>query len=488
MSLGLQSIAWAGSDPFVSIPFARAGSGIDGLRDAYQALRSDPTISRLVGRGEHALSLFQRISANEVESTKFQAYFKGLEVVGSMAVFHRGRFRTQVSNWLAKFDLDVRPSLGAELALSLARAAVDADQAGLTLERAPELKVLPGEQDPAAAKLVYWVRFAGQPGAPGFEVVVDAHAGNLIAVVSDHVSIAPVQVYETNDECQRVHPLTGAPISLNFKACSQTVVAGRVSEDADESARRAATNSTQVLKYFLSRHRRDSYDGRGSEVVSIVHVGKNFDNAFWDGSRKIMAYGDGDGQETGDFTQALDVAGHEMTHGVVSQTAKLLNFGESGALNEAFADFFGKMIANDGDWSMGRRLYLDQAKAKGFRNLADPHAVTVTYRDANGERVTRAYPEHMNERLVATGACDPRTNDNCWVHVNATIPGHASYLVVQAIGKENAEKLYYTALTQYLNSRANFRTMAEAVKQASSMLYDAATTERVRGAFEQVGL
>ena len=79
-----------------------------------------------------------------------------------------------------------------------------------------------------------------------------------------------------------------------------------------------------------------------------MHTGDSYDNAFWDEEHSYMAYGDGDGdgEISGSFTLALDIVGHEMTHGVTADTAKLIGSGESGALNEAYSDFFGIMISN----------------------------------------------------------------------------------------------------------------------------------------------
>ena len=74
-------------------------------------------------------------------------------------------------------------------------------------------------------------------------------------------------------------------------------------------------------------------------LISSVHVGVAFNNAFWNGEQ--MAYGDGDGQVFVRFTKSLDVVGHELSHGVVSHTCDLAYRDESGALNEHFADVLG---------------------------------------------------------------------------------------------------------------------------------------------------
>jgi Zn-dependent metalloprotease len=464
-------------------PFQPKADGVDRLREAYQTITSDNLINSLIRSGNHALSVAQNVTDAELETTKFQDYYKGVEVVGSMALFHKGFRGAMVSNLISQFDLNTEPTLTAREAVSLAK-----NIAGdLDLLEAPRLKILPSEEEPSSADLVYWVRLQGKANEPGFDVVVNAQNGKIIASVSHRLTIAPIKVFQATDECQLVHPSSGWPLALDFDSCDLTIENNRALRRADNSARRAANNSLKTLQYYLNRHGRDSFDGRGSTAISIVHVGHQFENAFWDSEKKIMAYGDGDGKITGDFTAALDVAGHEMTHGIVSETAQLLNFGESGALNEAYADFFGKMIANDGDWSMGRNIYLNRSRAKGFRNLANPKSINVTYQDDDGNKASSPYPAHMSERFIAKDMCS-KSNDNCWVHVNSTIPGHASYLVVQAIGKDRAERLYYKTLTHFLTQRSNLRTARTATLTACSQLYDMRVCELVSKAFAQVGL
>ena len=89
--------------------------------------------------------------------------------------------------------------------------------------------------------------------------------------------------------------------------------------------------------YFLNVHGRNSIDNNGFRLDSYIHHDDNYANAFWDGQR--MTYGDGNGNNS-PFT-ALDIAGHEITHGLTNMTANLVYKDESGALNESFSDIFG---------------------------------------------------------------------------------------------------------------------------------------------------
>ncbi|HYV44398.1 MAG TPA: proprotein convertase P-domain-containing protein, partial [Myxococcaceae bacterium] len=83
---------------------------------------------------------------------------------------------------------------------------------------------------------------------------------------------------------------------------------------------------------------RSSIDGKGEKLLNNVHINQNYVNAFWDGTQ--MNYGDGDGVDASVLT-TLDVAGHEITHGLTERTAGLIYSGESGGLNEAMSDILG---------------------------------------------------------------------------------------------------------------------------------------------------
>ena len=104
----------------------------------------------------------------------------------------------------------------------------------------------------------------------------------------------------------------------------------------------AQHNMKQAYDYFLNTHGRDSFDGNGYTISSIVH-GDNPDNAFWNGGDRIFVFGDGLSSFY-NLAGALDVTAHEFTHAVVQYTASLIYETQSGALNEHLADLFGAMV------------------------------------------------------------------------------------------------------------------------------------------------
>jgi neutral peptidase B len=234
-----------------------------------------------------------------------------------------------------------------------------------------------------------------------------------------------------------------------------------------------------------------SYDGKGSELVSVVHVGNKFANAFWSTDGGFMAYGDGDGAVMGDLTRSLDVAGHEMTHGVTSATSKLIYMDESGALNEAFSDFFGIVIAaramqRQPDWAIGKEIFNNERKLIGLRNLKDPSSIKTRFLTQDGAFEARPYPTTVAEKFESFGPCTQR-NDRCYVHVNSMIPGRAMVLISEAIGLDQAEKLMYLTLTQYLTASSGFAAFKQQTLAACESLLSKTDCEAVTAAFTTVG-
>jgi Zn-dependent metalloprotease len=149
------------------------------------------------------------------------------------------------------------------------------------------------------------------------------------------------------------------------------------------------------------------------------------DNAYWDG--QAIYYGNGD-VAFDPLAGSLDVAGHEMSHGVVQATANLEYQGQSGALNESFADVFGVMIDRN-DWTLGEEVVNTQYFPSGaLRSMSDPNQGGSSLNDPGYQ------PAHMND--LYTGS-----QDNGGVHINSGIPNHAFYLLAQATTKAKAENI-----------------------------------------------
>src|SRR4026209_2767914 len=150
---------------------------------------------------------------------------------------------------------------------------------------------------------------------------------------------------------------------------------GNGSTSSRESAAVDAQYGTnETWDFYKFTFGRNGIFGTGAGSYNRVHYGSKYNNAFWDGTK--MTYGDGDGTNYGPLT-SLDVAGHEMSHGVTENSANLTYSGESGGLNESTSDIFGTSVeffagnANDpGGYLIGEEF--DLANHLGFRRMDKP--------------------------------------------------------------------------------------------------------------------
>jgi len=548
LAIGLTSpsLSWGIHEPETLVPLEPrmmnfSESLASKTRNAYLDLKKNSDLDKIISDSQaNVLNISQRIvGPSNIETTKFQHYYKGIEVIGSMAFHHVTDQGTLIQNRVSSFELNTSPTLSVETAAALAQGL----HSEMNLKSQPQLRILPSKEE-GRARLIYWIELKGKGLTGGQDILLDAQSGQVIAELSHDHTLAPIQIYSaykqghkitpslatnsntgkkdlqsctlekledgstqkvtldsckliyqgesplTQSQCQVIDGMQGFPVDLHPKACTQMVKDSVMSNPSDPAVLRAASNSKKVLTYFSTRFGRNSYDNQGTDLVSIIHAGDHMANAFWTTDLNTMVYGDGDGNSMGDLTQSVDVAGHEMTHGVTSKTADFLMMGESGALSEAFSDFFGKRIENQDNWVVGNRLFLDPQGPQGIRDLADPHHLKDHIRNAKGDSIEKPYPSSVEEQanVGAHESCD-ESNDHCWIHHNSTIPSHASYLVTKVLGAEKAELLYYTALTQNLTSTDNFKTAALAIISTCQQLgYTHNECSSVRAVYLKVGI
>lgn len=241
-------------------------------------------------------------------------------------------------------------------------------------------------------------------------------------------------------------------------------------------------NAGLCYDYYRTKFGRNSLDGKGGNIISVINIadddGKGMDNAYWNG--EFMGYGNGR-DAFKPLAGALDVAGHEMTHGVVEATARLEYQKQSGALNESFADIFGIMIDRD-DWTLGEDVIKVGSFPSGaLRSLSNPN---------QGGKNDPGY----QPRTMSQYANLPNTDegDNGGVHVNSGIPNYAFYLFASNanVGKDKAEQIYYRALSKYLTRTSKFIDARLAVIRAAADLYptDNNVLNAARSAFDAVGI
>jgi Zn-dependent metalloprotease len=254
-----------------------------------------------------------------------------------------------------------------------------------------------------------------------------------------------------------------------------------------------ATNVNQAYDYagaardyYTNEHGRHSIDHNGMTVTVNVNFDVDFNNAFWDGQRLVM--GNGDGQIFVDFAGSPDVMGHELSHGVVEFTANLQYKGQSGALNESFADVFGSLIEqklrgqdfDSANWLIGDEIMAPQLYGEALRSMAHPGTAyenPVLGKDPQ--------PDHMSGYYAGP-------KDNYGVHINSGIINRAFYLTARELGTDSAGIIWYAGL-QNLWPTAQFADAAQVLSAQARILardekVDRQAAQTVRGAFRTVGV
>ncbi|ULG72412.1 M4 family metallopeptidase [Macrococcus brunensis] len=226
----------------------------------------------------------------------------------------------------------------------------------------------------------------------------------------------------------------------------------------------------KFYSYFKTKFNRESYDNKGSNILSLVHVNTlnttndNRNNAAWLGDK--IAYGDGDGTNYRPLSAANDVVAHELTHGVTENTARLEYSNQSGALNESMSDVFAYFM-DPADWTIAEDVYTPNVSGDALRSLSNPEAY--------------GQPGTMSGYVNTA-------SDNGGIHTNSGIPNKAAYLTIQSTGREKAEQIYYRALSYYLTSTSDFSDARIALIQSAKDLYGQTTADAVAAAWTQVGV
>jgi bacillolysin len=262
-------------------------------------------------------------------------------------------------------------------------------------------------------------------------------------------------------------------------------------ETGDDSRTKAAVDAhygaQMTYDFYKNVLGRDSLDGNGEKLQSNVHIRNNYVNAYWDGSQ--MNYGDGDGKNAGPLT-TLDIAGHEITHGLTERTAGLVYSGESGGLNEAMSDIMGTGV----EWYAAQKN-----EAVKFDWAVGEDAWTPNNGDATDAL------RYMNDPTKDNYSVDHYSNypKQTEVHGSSGIANNAFYLLSNGgtnktskatvdggIGIEKGLKIYGRALTNYMTPRTTFAQARDATIKAATDLYGANSVEvaKVKESWSAVGV
>ena len=370
--------------------------------------------------------------------------------------------------------------------------------------------------DPSALKLTYKFNVYAQEPLSRQEIYIDASNG-LVVFSNNIIHTANVKgtantAYSGNQIINTDSTATNA-FSLNqtvsgngvntYNMLTGTTYTNAVNfTDADNIWNNANANLDQyatdahwgaesTYDYFFSKYNRNSINNAGFALNSYIHYSTNYANAFWDGQR--MTYGDGNANSNP--LVALDIAGHEISHGLTTFSANLIYADESGALNESFSDIFGTAIEfharpNRANWLLGEDI------GGAIRSLSNPNQF--------GDPDTY---DGINWRTTAlTGGCTPsQQNDQCGVHTNSGVQNFWFYLLsvggtgtndfgaaynVTGLGIDTAASIAYRNLTVYLSQSSNYADARFFSIQSATDLYGACSPQviSVTNAWHAVGV
>ncbi|GAA3915251.1 M4 family metallopeptidase [Streptomyces lacrimifluminis] len=242
----------------------------------------------------------------------------------------------------------------------------------------------------------------------------------------------------------------------------------------------AAYGAALTWDYYKNVHGRSGIRGDGVGAYSRVHYGNNYVNAFWQDSCFCMTYGDGSGNANP--LTSIDVAAHEMTHGLTANTAGLNYSGESGGLNEATSDIFGSTVefyANNssdvGDYLIGEEIningdgtplrYMDKPSKDGSSKdswYSGIGSIDVHYSSGPANHFFYLLSEGSGAKTINGVSYNSATSDG---------------LAVTGIGRDKAEKIWFRALTTKFTSTTNYAAARTGTLAAAGELYGTTSAE-----------
>ncbi|WP_393078005.1 M4 family metallopeptidase [Streptomyces sp. LN704] len=515
LTTGLTTGASAQSEPLAAAGGAKLPGATAQLSAAArtslikQADAAAPETAQQIGLGAKE-KLVVRDVVKDVDGTvhtRYERTYNGLPVLGGDLVVHESKAgRTEGVTRAVKAAIKVA-SLKPQVTTAKAEkqaltAAKSAGSAQTTADRAPRKVIWAATGKPTLAyeTVVGGLQDDGTPNE--LHVITDAATGKKIyeyqgietgtgkSLYSGTVTLSTTKsgtTYNLTDGTRGGHK------TYNLK--HGTSGTGTLFTDADDvwgtgtasssttdqtAAADAAYGAQETWDFYKNTFGRSGIKNNGVGAYSRVHYGSSYVNAFWDDSCFCMTYGDGSGN-THPLT-SLDVAGHEMSHGVTSNTAGLNYTGESGGLNEATSDIFGTGVefyaantSDPGDYLIGEKIningdgtplrYMDKPSKDG--GSADSWSSTVGNKDVH---YSSGVANHFFY-LLAEGSGAKTING---VSYNSPTSNGST---VTGIGRAKALQIWYKALTTYMTSTTNYKAARTATLSAASALYGSGSTE-----------
>jgi len=531
-----------GSDLSATTPFsggklAKLRTGADARERALVVLDNLAGLYRLRDAGQEFKTIKTQREKNGSEHVRLAQRFRGLRVEGAHLTVHfdkSGKPYQVNGRYVPGLDLDVAPSMDASAAARVAQAHL-AQRGRLPGKVFGEPELLVFAPRDGEARLAYEVKVhqdeAGYIPAR-WVYLIDARNGSVLRAYDDvqdinaptddgdHAEITgtglvseggtDVSVVGWMENQGPAYYLYNRPSSWYvFNAAAtgypdSNTFAHRFSPfwgHSDRTQISAARALNHAQQYFHDVHGRESFDDANAFARADVHFGNGLANAFWFGDQPALAFGDGDGINAGSMA-VMDIVGHELTHAVIDHTADLVYFGESGALNESFADIFGSLIefhaqpagtasypaATDGhdDWLIGEDCWMDGTALRDLRHPSSTATLAEGYQQPSRYRGT-----HWFEG----------TGDNGGIHINSGVQNFFFYLLCEGgtgnndgidydlsgLGIENAQHIAYRAMTVYCAPNSNYEEVRDSWIWAAEDL-NPAWVPAVNAAWNAVGV
>ncbi|HSI48246.1 MAG TPA: M4 family metallopeptidase [Ideonella sp.] len=448
------------------------------------------------------------VDADGSEHVRFKRAFRHLAVIGGDLVVHSGpggEFSGLSQAPQRRLDLAVEPTLSGTAAEALAlKTSGVADSA----VRSRQLVI---HARNGQAKLAWDVTVLGHDEAGGparMRVIIDAHQASLLERWNEihsaddtgtgkalYYGTVPLHdtvnkkgtKYTLQDNTRGKHymvDMNGTQDTETVFTATENVWGDGTKTDRQTVAADAAYGQNMTWDFYKKVMGRNGIADDGNGAHSRVHFGTRVDNAYWDDECFCMMYGDG-------FIQfkplvALDVAGHEMTHGVTSRTADLIYGDESGGLNESSSDILGTMVefyANNagdpGDYTLGEMIMKKPGTV--LRYLYQPSKDNISA-DCWYQGVGNLNPHYSSGVsnhfffLLAEGTASATfpASKTCTTGDTVKATGNGS---LTGIGRDKAAKIWYRALTVYMvSTETHAMARADTIKAAED-LYGAGSPE-----------
>lgn len=432
---------------------------------------------------------------NGATHVRYERTIDGLRVIGGDFVSHKDA-AGDVKSVTWNIRKSVKPST-----MTPTIGKVTAQKAGLAAAKANDEKASAGElvvfQSATGPTLAYEVVTEGikaDQTPTRLHTIVDATTGKTLTSWDDikhgtgnGIFVGSVTIGTTAGTSYTMRDSHGNHATDMNQGTSGT---GTTFTDADDvwgngtqSNRQSAAvdahyGAGKTYDYYNTQLGRAGIWNNGTGARSRVHYGQNYVNAFWDGTQ--MTYGDGSGNANP--LVELDVAGHEMSHGVTENTANLNYSGDAGGLNEATSDIFGTGV----EWYTNNPSDVPDYLVGEEINI-NGNGTPLRYMDKPSK--DGASKDCWSSSL---GGLDPHYSSgplNHWYYMASegtgtkTINGvtysttSCNGTTFAGIGHLKVEKIWYRTLSTYLTSGSNYAAARTGAIRAAKDLYGAGSAE-----------